>query len=89
MSEAQIAAIREAADRFHRILSSFVATRLLTVERARGTRPELLASMSSDLLAPAEIEQIAADGFEACVRLLAAAGASDVTIHECNPTETP
>lgn len=32
---------------------------------------------------PDQLKSITADGFEVCVRALAAMGASDVTIHEC------
>jgi hypothetical protein len=78
-------ALRAASDLFHKILASFSAERLL----ARGgklTQP-IRDSMTSQILAPEKLEQLAADGFEICVRALAARGAADVSIHECNPDE--
>lgn len=75
-------ALREAADRFHKIVTGIASARLLARE---GVKMSSLVyeSMAADVLSSEEIEKIAADGFEVCVRALARLGAPDVSIHEC------
>ena len=83
----RIDALRDAANKFHKILSALSAQRLL--DRDRPLTEPLRRSLTEKLLDGPSLEQIAADGFETCVRALAAAGAPDVTIFECDPTEEP
>jgi hypothetical protein len=78
-------ALREASDLFHKILSAIAAKRLLDREGHKMPQP-IYESMVAKLLEPEAIERLAADGFEVCVRALAALGAKDVSIHECRPT---
>lgn len=75
-------ALREAADRFHEIVSGIASARLLARDGAKLSRPHY-DSIAGGVLASEEIEKIAADGFEGCVRALAGLGAPDVTIYEC------
>ena len=80
------AALREASGLFHQILSAIAAKRLLDREGHKMSQP-IFDGLVTKLMEPEAIERLAADGFETCVRVLAAMGAKDVTIHECNPTE--
>jgi hypothetical protein len=76
-------ALRAAADAFHKIVADLSVRRLLAREGHK--MPQLMHdSLVGKMLDPAEVVKIAADGFELCVRALAATGASDVTIHECS-----
>ena len=71
--------LRRASEMFHEIVSAFSSEDLLA-----GCRNAIVADKLRDNLRTRDqIRRIAADGFELCVRALAAAGASDVTIHEC------
>jgi hypothetical protein len=75
-------ALRAAADIFHKIVSDHGARELL--DREGHKMPQLMYdSMTSKLLDPAEVDKLAAEGFEICVRALGALGATDVSIHEC------
>jgi hypothetical protein len=77
--------LRDAADRFHRILSALESRRLI----ARGVKNAVLHSaIAAKVIPDEEISRVAADGFEACVRALHDMSASDVTIRECNPDES-
>lgn len=77
--EQQLAALRRAADLFHEIGSSIAAADLVT-----DCRNAVLADkLRENLRTPAQLRALTADGFELCVRALAASGAADVTIHEC------
>lgn len=91
--ENTIKALRAAADRFHKILSTFTARRLLA---EAGVRPRPMPDKIRQKLAAdaygthdGDIERICADGFEECVIALAALGAPDVAIRSCNPSEEP
>jgi hypothetical protein len=81
-----LAAIRQCADRFHEILSAIASTRMIRDRGHKMTGP-LYDSIAAQQMPPAQIERIAADGFEALVMILADFGDPDVTIHECNPSE--
>lgn len=71
--------LRSAADLFHEVGSALAAEELLVdVSNAR-----IADSLREKLRTRDQIKKIASDGFESCVRALAAMGASDVTIHEC------
>lgn len=79
-------ALRAAADIFHKIVSDHGAREIL--DREGHKMPQLMVdSMTSKLLDPAEVDRLAADGFEICVRALAALGATDVSIHECKASD--
>lgn len=74
--------LRQAADMFHEIVSANEARRLL--DREGHKLPQIMYDdFSSKLRTSLEITKAASDGFELCVRALAAMGAADVTIHEC------
>lgn len=74
--------LRQAADMFHEIGSAHEARRLL--DREGHKLPQVMYDdFTKKLRDPAAISKIASDGFELCVRALAAMGAPDVTIHEC------
>ena len=74
--------LRAAADAFHKIVSDQTARGLL--DRTGHKMPQPMHdSLVGKLLDPAEVLKIAVDGFETCVRALAAMGAPDVSIHEC------
>ena len=75
-------ALRAAADAFHKIVSDHGARKLLKREGHKMPTP-MYDSLVGKLLDPSQVDKIAADGFEICVRGLAAMGASDVSIHEC------
>lgn len=80
--------LRGAADLFHEILSSLCAEDLIGNMR----NAKIVESLREKIRSRDEIKKIASDGFELCVRSLAAAGAPDVTIHECGDQalgETP
>lgn len=83
MSDTTDDALRAASDLFHKIMASFSAERLL----ARKMTQPMRDALTPQILTPEKLEQLAADGFEICVRALAARGAPDVSIHECNPKE--
>ena len=72
-------ALQDAADRFHEIVSAMAAKDLL----ANTRNEKIAASLREKLRSRDQIKEIACNGFEACVRALAAMGAADVTIHEC------
>jgi hypothetical protein len=76
------AALSVAADRFMQIVSGLAAARLLARDGAKLPQP-FYDKLAADVLSSEAIEKIAADGFEGCVRALAALGAKDVTIFEC------
>jgi len=71
--------LRRAADRFHEVGSALAAEELLVDVR----NAKIADSLREKLRTRDQIKKIASDGFESCVRALAAMGASDVTIHEC------
>lgn len=71
--------LRQAADKFHAILSTLASRRLLATERPL-TAPLREKLEGNSVRDP---EKLAADGFELCVRALAKMGAPDVTIREC------
>lgn len=74
-------ALRRAADMFHEIVSALVSK-----ERLPKTQNTIVAAkLSENLRTPEQIQKIAADGFDLCVRALAELGAAGVTIHECGP----
>ena len=76
------AALRSAAAAFHKIVSDHGARSLL--DREGHKMPQVMHDdLVGKLLEPTEVAKIAADGFETCVRALAAMGADDVAIHEC------
>lgn len=79
MTDASEQALRDAADRFHEIVSAFAAKDLL----ADARNEKIAGSLREKLRTHDQIKKIASDGFELCVLALAARGASDVTIHEC------
>jgi hypothetical protein len=79
-----LAAIRQCADRFHEILSAVSVERMLGDPKTTRRAYELLRDKKRR---PEQIERIAADGFEALVMVLRDLGETDVTIHECNPSE--
>ena len=82
MSIAAEDALRVAASAFHKIVADHGARKLLDREEHKLSQP-LYDSLVGKLLDPSEVEKIAADGFELCVRALGAMGAKDVSIHEC------
>lgn len=71
--------LRSAADMFHEVGAAFAAEELLVDVR----NAKLADSLRKNLRTCDQIKKIASDGFELCVRALAAMGAPDVTIHEC------
>jgi hypothetical protein len=72
-------ALRRAADMFHEIVSAIVSS-----DRLPKTPNAIVATkLRENLRTPDQIQKIAADGFELCVRALAELGAAGVTIHEC------
>lgn len=75
-------ALRRASDVFYEIVSAFSAEDLLAKDRGHSNQ-RLMETLRDHLRTPEQIRKIAADGFELCVRALAAMGASDVMIHEC------
>lgn len=83
-----IEALRQAAEGFHKILASIHAD--AAIERyANGGPPYprrdsvLVDSLRAKLLTEDQVEELAAEMFERCVRALHALGADDVTIIEC------
>jgi hypothetical protein len=79
---AQEQSLRDAADLFHKIVSGVASARLIAAEGHKMPQG-MYDSIAAAVLTNEAIEQIAADGFELCVRALAAMGAKDVSIHEC------
>jgi hypothetical protein len=75
-------ALRAAADAFHKIVSDHGARAILDREGYKMPQP-MYDALFGKRLDPSEVSKIAADGFETCVRALAAMGAPDVSIHEC------
>jgi len=75
----EIETLRRSADLFHEIGSALAADALTADARNAIFAEKLRENQRS----PDQLRKIASDGFELCVRALAAAGASDVTIHEC------
>jgi len=85
-NEQQIKLLGELADRFHKILGFATGQKILS------SHPFLTPTMREHIVNEqmgVEIDKLAADGFEQCVRALVELGAPDVSIHECNPTEEP
>lgn len=81
-AEQVLQALRQAADLFHEIGGSVAAEKLLA--EPRNAQHAIMGPMlRENLRTPDQIQRISADGFELCVRALAALGAPDVTIHEC------
>jgi hypothetical protein len=73
-------ALRDAAAKFHEILSAIAADRFLV----NFTGPaQMLKALRANHRSPDQLDEIAASGFELCVEALAAMGASDVSIHNC------
>ena len=71
--------LRRASEMFHEIVSAFSSEDLLA-----GCHNAIVAEkLRENLRTPDQIRRIAADGFELCVRALAAVGAPGVTIYEC------
>jgi hypothetical protein len=70
---------RRAADMFHEILSALSAENLIADSRNAIMADKLREKTRSR----DQLMKLAGEGFELCVRSLAAMGASDVTIHEC------
>ncbi len=83
--EQQLQLLGELANRFHQILGFVTAQRILGSERTLTPvmREHLVRQMD------VKVDELAADGFEACVLALKELGDSTVTIFECNPTEEP
>ena len=79
MSAASEQALRHAADLFHEIVAAIVSEDRLTSCRNAIVTEKLRGNVRSR----EQLQRVAADGFELCVRALAALGAPDVTIHEC------
>ena len=74
-------ALRRAADMFHEIVSA-----LASKDRLPKTQNAIVADkLRANLRSPDQIQKIAVDGFELCVRALAELGAAGITIHECGP----
>jgi hypothetical protein len=70
---------RRAADMFHEILSALSSEDLVA-----DTRNAIMAEkLREHMRSRDQLKKLAGDGFELCVRSLAAMGAPDVTIHEC------
>jgi hypothetical protein len=84
VKQEHIDAIRQSAARFHEILSSLTADKILA-ERKQSLTTPLYGSMCSKVRSPEEMQRLAADGFEALVRLLNDLGVPDVSVHACNP----
>lgn len=75
----ELEVLRRASNLFHEIGSAISAESLIV-----DVRNAILADkLRENLRSSDQIRKIATDGFELCVRALAAAGATDVTIHEC------
>lgn len=72
--------LRRAADMFYEIVSAHSAGKLLTQESLNAVMREKL---QDSLRSNDQICELAVDGFELCVRTLAAMGAADVAVHEC------
>ena len=72
-------ALRRASEMFHEIVSAFSSEDLL----AGCLNAVVAEKLRENLRTRDQIRRIAVDGFELCVRALAAAGAPGVTIHEC------
>ncbi len=68
-----------AADMFHEIVSAFASEDLVVDARNKIVAEKL----GENLRSRDQLQKIASDGFEVCVRALAEMGASDVTIYEC------
>jgi hypothetical protein len=79
-------ALREAADLFHKIVSGLASARLIAREGVKMPQ-NMYDSIAAKILTNEAVEEIAADGFEVCVRALAALGAKDVSIHECRESD--
>lgn len=76
-----IPAMRMAADALHKIASASAARRRLAEDRPLTWA--MRKNLESKRLEDEEVETFALDAFEALVLALRAAGASDVTVHEC------
>ena len=71
--------LRRTADLFHEVGSAVAAEDLIA-----DCRNAILAdALRAKLRSRDQIKSLTAEGFELCVRALAALGATDVTIHEC------
>lgn len=75
----ELEVLRRASNLFHEIGSSLAADALIADTR----NAKLAEKLRENQRSPDQLRSISADGFELCVRALAAAGAPDVTIHEC------
>lgn len=73
------AVLRRAADLFHEIGMAVAAEGLLV----NCKNLKIAAKLQGDVRSSDQLKRITADGFELCVRALAARGAGDVTIHGC------
>jgi len=74
--------LRRAADLFYEIGGSVSAAKLL--ENPRNVDHVVMGpKLREGLRTPEQLQQIAANGFELCVRALQALGTTDVMIHEC------
>ena len=74
-------ALQEASITLHKIASAITARRFL-IERPHLTET-MRRKLSADTLTDEKIETLAADGCEAAMLALAAAGDPDVTVIEC------
>lgn len=83
----QVATLKTCADHFHQILSALTARRML----ADGAKmpAKIRDSLYAKAIEQPAIEKLAADGFSLVVKLMAEAGAPDVSIQTCTPKETP
>lgn len=71
--------LRQVADMFHEVGMAIAAEEFIA-----NCRNEIFVEkLRKNLRSKEQLKQITADGFELCVRALAAMGAKDVTIHEC------
>lgn len=84
IKQEHIDAIRQSAARFHEILSSLSAEKILA-ERKQSLPTPLYESMCSKVRSPEEMQRLAAGGFEALVRLLNDLDVPDISVHTCNP----
>jgi hypothetical protein len=73
--------LRRTSTLFHEIVSAISSEDILAKPRVNAVIQEKL---QGNLRTREQLRTIAADGFELCVRALAAMGATDVTIHECS-----
>jgi hypothetical protein len=72
--------LRKASLLFHQIAGAHQTEKLLENDKLSAVTR---AKLSENLRTPAQLVEMAADGFELCVMALAALGATDVAFHEC------